>query len=281
MNNDKLTICSGGKRARDIRFRGWNVFAYAFTLIELLIVIAIISLLVSILLPSLTKARRRARAVMCLNNLRQMHLHLMYYVSDNEGCLPMMQANLDAHRMDDTCLPQYIIAQEYKNLVEVSEGGYRTPGILYCPDDDGRFRKAGWLEPAAWSAAYSGHWSSTNSEHAENRLPMSYAGSSAVFKDKTWADSNTNLRYSELSCPGDTLFFADTWHYWLGPWRQNFVNRHLNSFNMVFGDGHADGFINNYGDMFDFNDIEEDRILPFDSGFTDFPWGDLGGAYMK
>lgn len=59
-----------------------------FTLVELLVVIGIIALLISILLPSLNKARESAKSVQCLSNLRQIGITMQMYVLENKGVLP-------------------------------------------------------------------------------------------------------------------------------------------------------------------------------------------------
>ena len=59
-----------------------------FTLLELLTVIAIISVLAAILLPALSKARERARAISCANNTRQLVLAWHLYAGDNGERLP-------------------------------------------------------------------------------------------------------------------------------------------------------------------------------------------------
>lgn len=56
-----------------------------FTLIELLVVIAIIALLMAILMPALTKARRQAKAVACMSNLRHWALTFGMYTDDHDG----------------------------------------------------------------------------------------------------------------------------------------------------------------------------------------------------
>jgi len=64
----------------------------AFTLIEILVVVAIIALLIAILLPSLTKAREYTRNTVCKSNMRQVMLGHMFYQADNK-VLPATQSS--------------------------------------------------------------------------------------------------------------------------------------------------------------------------------------------
>lgn len=60
----------------------------AFTLIELLVVIAIIGILLSILLPGLKEAKKRAQGVVCRSNVRQIGYATLLYAEDNDTFIP-------------------------------------------------------------------------------------------------------------------------------------------------------------------------------------------------
>jgi prepilin-type N-terminal cleavage/methylation domain-containing protein/prepilin-type processing-associated H-X9-DG protein len=92
----------------------------AFTLIELLVVISILVLLMALLLPALSRARKQARAVVCQSNLKQWGLHFATFASENEGRF-LRWANRD----DDN-----------KPLVEERQNGYWLcwgPGAIADP----------------------------------------------------------------------------------------------------------------------------------------------------
>ena len=74
-----------------------DIFRTGFTLLELIVVITIISILASLLLPSISRARERGRKASCINNLRQIGLALEMYVADNGFRYPVAAGKPSDH----------------------------------------------------------------------------------------------------------------------------------------------------------------------------------------
>ena len=108
---------------------------YSFTLIELLIVIAIIAILAAILLPSLQKARERSKTTSCMNNLKQLAMSSSNYASDNQGWLVHAKGGANNDLFTSTRksgLPRYLSKPQ---AIEYYDNGTAViaPREVICP----------------------------------------------------------------------------------------------------------------------------------------------------
>jgi prepilin-type N-terminal cleavage/methylation domain-containing protein len=92
--------------------------APGFTLIELLVVIGVIALLIAMLMPVLSKARRSAHRVSCLSNLRQVTMAFHLYAGDNRQRFPDPAA---ASQTWESLLRPYLATREVYHCL--SDGG--------------------------------------------------------------------------------------------------------------------------------------------------------------
>ena len=107
-----------------------------FTLVELLVVIGIIAVLISILLPSLAKARQAATVLQCLTNQRQIGLAFQLYTMDNKGYLPPLVQAVKKLPGDPDPAPPYAgvdwnAATGWEALVYKYVS--RNPRVFTCP----------------------------------------------------------------------------------------------------------------------------------------------------
>lgn len=82
------------------RCRIASLRAKAFTLVELLVVIAVLAILASILLSAFSRARESGRATSCASNLKQIGLALFQYSEDNNGPFPTAGAEISWDELD-------------------------------------------------------------------------------------------------------------------------------------------------------------------------------------
>jgi prepilin-type N-terminal cleavage/methylation domain-containing protein/prepilin-type processing-associated H-X9-DG protein len=156
--------------------------APGFTLIELLVVVAIIALLISILLPSLNRARRQARQLTCSTNLKSQYDAATYYAEENNDYYPRAiqgfgvsvsseyhiyatcllkylgwQSVSSEYHIYATCLLKYLGWQGSKNLhLRLQE-----PGVDVVGDQNalwGNWRITGPNGENSWSNAFGGMW---------------------------------------------------------------------------------------------------------------------------
>jgi prepilin-type N-terminal cleavage/methylation domain-containing protein/prepilin-type processing-associated H-X9-DG protein len=111
-----------------------------FTLVELVIVVAIIAFLAALLLPALSRAREKSKAVLCLSNLRQWNLALSLYLHDNNDAIPRrgqgIQPLHDIDRPEDwfNALPPLIGLPTYETMAtNASIPGPGDASVYVCP----------------------------------------------------------------------------------------------------------------------------------------------------
>jgi prepilin-type processing-associated H-X9-DG protein/prepilin-type N-terminal cleavage/methylation domain-containing protein len=108
-----------------------NRRAGGFTLIELLVVIGIITLLIGLILPGLSRARDQAKTTQCLSNLRQLGMAAYTYAIDNRGLLPPAMGSANVYWDFEYTDPAKVVPG-------IVWGGRSNSRVQQCPSYEGR-----------------------------------------------------------------------------------------------------------------------------------------------
>jgi len=205
-----------------------------FTLLELLIVIAILVILVSLLLPALRSARCKALQVQCTGNLKQIYTAVGIYVADSDGYLPFLQQLYNPEPKWAFLIRDYVASPFYGD-----GGSEELKGVLFCPVRKSPEESPWWpaeTEPAPRSVSIyrettfrvgsaaelrsrHGGWrnetSALESGEGEKRLEQILDGSAILVekdynsRNSTWNNRNSPARnYERLSMNSHGL----SWH---------------------------------------------------------------------
>ena len=208
--------------------------ARGFTLIELLVVIAIIALLVSILLPSLNRAKYLARLVVCLTREKGLATGVVLYSEDHDGqfpassggtaygsWIPPLLENMEGHPADP--------AANFWDTLRDNE-------LWYCPipaeaerSAEQRRQNPGWLYSINWWLT----WKTVPGTNPLKQIPVRFAdlavtSEAAVIMEGAW-------RPAPIHTPDFTQALVGLPYY---PIRGPVHNRE--SMNICYADGHAE-----------------------------------------
>lgn len=221
-----------------------------FTLVELLVVVAIIALLIAILLPGLRLARQHGQSAKCLAHLRQLSLAVVLYTQENQDRFPPWGL---AHGGSGNPLQSWLnkLGPEFGGITDPN-AGEQVNGLVKCPSDQSEF----WRVPLSGitrQTSYASNYLLVYDGYRKNRLAKAPRPSSTIF----WAE----LVEENKGPPGGApLGFPVADHVHPDNWEQNLliaanndelerwasyeveVGRHRGRANYALLDGHAAPF---------------------------------------
>lgn len=251
-------VCRLEKEENPMRFERYKSFMINnFTLVELLITIAIIAILASLLLPALQKAQKKGRWIKCRSNLKNIGTFQSYYVSDNKDYLVPIRMDSNLHQGMEGLYPWYEIL--YLTYFSRASGAYDKT-ILTCPEDPGK----------------------SDSTYIHFRVKLSYGYNCGINSDVETSTTNhmalpvTVLRkIGSVKYADKIVVTGDTFAYYLPPVNAPKATQGIYSIWGLFGAVRANVGIYRAHDSSGMNVNHLDGHV---SGITRFPHYDWGSA---
>lgn len=164
-----------------------------FTLIELMVVIAVVALLMAILLPSLNAARAQGRNARCLTNLRQLAVAVTIYTQEHRDFFPPWGLS---HGGSGNPLRSWIstLGPEYGAIYDPNTGDPPSNYLLRCPADDSPH----WREPIGTmtrQTSYASNYLMSHGEFKLNRMGKVLRPSGTIFWAELVEENRQNLGY--------------------------------------------------------------------------------------
>lgn len=230
--------------------------AKGFTLIELLVVIAIIALLMAILVPVLSTARKQVQATVCMAALKQWGLCYQLYAGDYDSKLPFYMGGTINTTYMETLRPYYSDTDKMRTCPAATKVATGNPTGLQARSYFGYSRsawqidvaQAGWMADTDWGIGSFGENSwirdalDADGGQSSSRLGKTWVTINAGnIRDAPFiADARWNNAWPTNSNPIPASAAAEEQMYNIGNWSQivcYVMRRHKDGVNVCFGDG--------------------------------------------
>ncbi len=224
---------------------GGRASTSAFTLIELLVVIAIIAILASMLLPALTKAKRRAMGISCMNNSKQLITGFIMWTHDNDDKSLYSWSGTDPNGTPAWCdgsmgsLPDAINEDLTRNSPTFTY--LSSTKVFRCPSDRSAFLYRGERQPRIRSYSmngfmgYPGNYVTPNSPPFKSVIKMAHLTAPGPSEVYVLLDEHENSINDSHFLP-----FKDLKSFGNQAWLDTPSGRHGNATGFAFADGHAE-----------------------------------------
>jgi prepilin-type N-terminal cleavage/methylation domain-containing protein/prepilin-type processing-associated H-X9-DG protein len=225
------------------------VLRRAFTLLELLVVVAIIALLIALLVPSMRTARAQAREVVCRSNHHQCFLALDMYASERRGLYPLADFEMNPHcklldalraRKDALFDAMYCPQAGWIEPVAQNRTDYPPVGEQTSVVDTDANRAAGNISYLYWSHHDRSKWRSTNhkkyGEDMDSFRPRRLRQTGKPIPFAVSTDPKTP-KAVQSDRPGDYWVMSDFFRK-KAPFPH--TRKHKNGLNVLYLDGHGD-----------------------------------------
>ena len=230
-----------------------------FTLVELLVVLAVIGILAAILLPSLGRGRARAQAAACANNLRQVGLAFQLYLHDNSDTFPTSSPHSGLGAQPEDWVWWQVAADPSGNFTMrdphrgsvIQQLGQYQARLLHCPADrDADAREVLWksnpsVEQYFYSYSLNAHSDAGMASFISRDRALIILNKQTTIRNPSGKIMLAEEKGAANDGPGTAVIDDGRWL----PPGYPLTSRHARHANVTMADGHVEAVPFDYADM--------------------------------